>query len=235
MVCVALVVVMTGSVGCGRDALGVSSDAAEGGALKADPPGPPQVMDSLTVIDGPGWVSIDSLRIEDREEEPHEERPNPESLMAELAAIYRGRDLDQLEGLLSSDFRFYPAQIPDGSFPSPPELYWNKETEMDVHRNLFDPEHLGVPETLRTRSISAQFICKDMRQAAPPSDNVWILDCRGDWQLWNPDAKPKPTGYRHVSDFTLVVAPRAQGSSEWIIKLWRERPGVGWLLYTPAK
>jgi hypothetical protein len=234
LISVTLVVILTGSIGCSREAVGISSDVQREDPLNAEPSGPPQLLDSLIVIDGPGWIRIDSLRIDENDEETPGEMPDPETLMAELAAVYQERDADRLEGLLSSDFRFYPAHVVGATFPSPAEVYWNKETEIDIHRNLFDLGFLGVGDLPRIESVSVTFTCLAMRQASYPRDDAWILDCRGEWELWSLHTKPKPFGYRHVSEFTLVVAPQSEDASEWAIKLWRERPGVGWLLYAPA-
>jgi hypothetical protein len=162
--------------------------------------------------------------------------PEPESVLKALAQAYRSRDADMVADLLAPDFRFYPANHGHGdSQQSPAEERWDRDQEIAIHKNMFNPVFVGKDGFRGADCVYATFELLGKERGGEADSSRWQLTCRVAWNLLHTRSDPEPFGIRFEGIAYLVVQPDPEEPRHWLIEAWREDPGEVKFIYSRSR
>jgi hypothetical protein len=190
------------------------------------------VDSSDVIIDGPGridFIDPDSTR----DDTPPTTVARPETVLDSLSLAYRTRSLDLLAYCLAPIFRYYTTHYESEILPAPSEQYWDREQEIAIHQNMFDPEFQARQPFRGADFITVSFTILQKESHGYPSRNRWKLICHAVWNFCNTQMAPKPFGIRHEGDASFVIGPDPEDPDRWLIETWWEEVGQTRFIYQP--
>jgi hypothetical protein len=159
--------------------------------------------------------------------------PEPESILKALGEAYRSRDVTMVADLLAPDFLFYPAlDRHGGGQQSPAEEHWDRDQEIAIHKNMFNPEFVGKDGFRGADYVYATFELLGREPGGEADSRCWELTSRAVWSLLHGRLDPEPFGVRFEGVAHLIVKPDPEKPGHWLIETWREDPGEITFIYS---
>lgn len=215
---------------CSREPLGVP--------LKGDPPfsqssGPSSLMaDSSSIPNGPGQVFITAPDTA-KASAPPREAEHPETVLTCLSEAYRARAVDLLASCLAPDFRFYPGHYATEQMPQPTDASWDRNQEVAMHINMFNPSYKTGTVFRGADVISASFTLVAKEPCGDPIGDRWKLTCNAIVTIYNTHTSPRPFAMTQEGVSYFLVEPDSRNVGRWLIEAWWESVGQRHLLYRP--
>lgn len=218
---------MITAVTCTREALVPPSASDVETTLSSDSQGPQVITvdSSDVIIDGPGRIDLVDPDSTKHDEPKPPVTTAPESVLEKLSEAYRDRDIDVFGQCLAEDYKYHHANSESAVLPTPAEEYWDREKEIIIHRNMFDPNFKPRNRFRSLELITVSFTLLRKEPYGDRSDNRWQLHCRAVWDLWNTQMAPKPLNIRHEGTLSLVVKLDSSDAEDWLIEIWQEDLG----------
>jgi len=106
----------------------------------------------------------------DTEDTGYPERTTPDNVLTKIERAFRNMDCDAYMDCLAEDFLFCPSYDQnDPNNPLPP--CWDRETEREIHEDMFGPDG-GIAEiSLDIEAVSVQF--QEGPDPYDPTDDAW--------------------------------------------------------------
>lgn len=220
---------------CSKESFSPPSPIDPETSLSSDGSDPREIKtDSLDVIiDGPGGINFfdpDSTRDDDT---PPSTIARPETALENLSEAYSTCDLALFAYCLAPGFRYYTAHYESEIVPAPSEQYWDREQEIAIHQNMFNPNFKAREPFRSADFISASFTVLQKEPYGDRSRNRWKLTCHAVWNFCNTQMTPKPFGIRHEGDASFVIGVDPQDPDRWLIETWWEEVGQTRFIYQP--